>query len=253
MILTDIKKEIITNMNKLITEDTFLKEHTISIYSMGSFTKKEKFNDIDINIFSNTSDSRYLKRLIVFKQEVASLFEKEVHINLIDKEMWQNGLLTSNLFIHKNRHALLLYELKTLNHLLFGRDILREVYFTIQDLKEEILKLSLTIRHQLTKQFMYEGLKDYEVFYRKNCKYLIEFFSIYFGITNPYYLDSREFLKYFPHLLNHKGAINFSFSSEKTLTRELFFECYDMVLALSNLIYNDFFKSLKKGELFVGN
>lgn len=63
-----------------------------------------------------------------------------------------DGLLESDIFPHKNRHSLFLYELRQLNVLIYGKSLLENLEFNTNDLKKECVKLTLTLVQRLNRK-----------------------------------------------------------------------------------------------------
>lgn len=99
-----------------ILNDKLLKNIIISIYSMGSFAKNDVFSDVNLNFFVHENNSKVIKNV----RKMIDYFLKEyglyLDINIIDNDMIDGIFLNSKLFIHRNRHSMILYELKCLDN-----------------------------------------------------------------------------------------------------------------------------------------
>ena len=139
----NLEKEYIMKVIKnYILNDKLLKNIIISIYSMGSFAKNDVFSDVDLNFFVHENNSKVIKNV----RKMIDYFLKEyglyLDINIIDNDMIDGNFLNSKLFIHRNRHSMILYELKCLdNNLIYGPDILNNLNYSIEDIMIENLKL----------------------------------------------------------------------------------------------------------------
>lgn len=184
----------------------------VSIYGIGSIAKgKAKINDIDLNIFVDNCNYETIMKIELMKQFLIKNLKKDIDFNIIDMSIVRDGLLESEIFPHKNRHSLFLYELKILDCHIYGERLLDSVSFEQNDLKTECTKLTLTLVQRLNKEILTKQSSKTVVNGRKFCKYALEFLLISKGITNPYLLTSADLpliLKTVPEIENNKSMIN---------------------------------------------
>ncbi len=183
----------------------------VSIYGIGSIAKKkniQNIGDIDLNIFLENCSFYYLQEVNKLTSYIEKHFEKRVDINIIDINTVVDNYINSDLFPHKNRHSLFLYELKTLNCLLYGDDILKDFKINMNDIKKECVKLVLVQVHRSNKEILTKDSKYIKKNINKYCKYGIEFAAIISGQANPYYrLDYDLFFEKYPIFLEKKNQI----------------------------------------------
>lgn len=236
----NLEKEFIMNAIKnYILSDKILKNNIISIYSMGSFAKNDIFSDADLNFFVRENNSKVIKSV----RKMIDYFLKEyglyLDINIIDNDMIDNNFLNSKLFIHRNRHSMILYELKCLdNNLIYGPDILSNLNYSIEDIMIEALKLSLTIRHTICKLYMQKEIPNQLMkTIKKNSRYEIEFYLLFKGIKNPYNVDIESYIMKYDFLKNNKNII-------KNIYNQLYNNIslsnyYDFIVNISSEIKNN--------------
>jgi len=220
-------------IGQYIENDSHLKENVISIYAMGSFVKNEEFNDIDINIFCNENSYMFIRKIKDMQEYFIATHDISIDVNAIDSCMYADGFLFNDMFIHRNRHSLLLFELKTLNYKIYGEDILMDMKFDRHSLKKEALKLALTVRHRLSKKYFMEINHDgHSSFIRKNVKYAIEFFLVFYDVENPYYCTAEEFISSFPQFMEYEKLITIALGRDPNycVTYE---NAYDFIVDLS--------------------
>lgn len=136
-----------------------LEQNIIAIYTMGSFAENtiNKKSDIDLNIFVNKADYEDLLNLKNAIKSTEKKFSRIIDTNIISKKEIKEEVINSYLFPHKYRHALLLFEIKYYNCLLYGRDILKSVSIDYDALPEEALKLLLTLGYRIRKIYLASG------------------------------------------------------------------------------------------------
>lgn len=233
------KKYIMNVIKNYILNDNFLNNIIISIYSMGSFAKNDVFSDIDLNFFVKENNSKVIKSV----RKMIDYFLKEyglyLDINIIDKNMIDNNFLNSKLFIHRNRHSMILYELKCIDdNLIYGQDILNDLYYNTEDIMIESLKLSLTIRHTICKLYMQKEIPNNIMkTIKKNSRYEIEFYLLFKGIKNPYNVDIERYIMKYDFLKNNKNII-------KNIYNQLYNNIslsnyYDFIINISSEIKNN--------------
>ena len=247
------KKYIMNVIKNYILNDNFLNNIIISIYSMGSFAKNDVFSDIDLNFFVKENNSKVIKSV----RKMIDYFLKEyglyLDINIIDKNMIDNNFLNSKLFIHRNRHSMILYELKCIDdNLIYGQDILNDLYYNTEDIMIESLKLSLTIRHTICKLYMQKEIPNNIMkTIKKNSRYEIEFYLLFKGIKNPYNVDIERYIMKYDFLKNNKNII-------KNIYNQLYNNIslsnyYDFIINISSEIKNNMLyivKNKTKGNYY---
>ena len=210
---------------------------------MGSFAKNDTFSDVDLNFFVKENNSKVIaaiRKMIDYFLKEHSLY---LDINIIDKDMIDNNFLNSKLFIHRNRHSMILYELKCIdNNLIYGQDILNDLYYNIEDIMIECLKLSLTIRHTICKLYMKEEVPDNIMkMIKKNSRYEIEFYLLFKGVKNPYNIDIEEYIIKYEFLKNNKNIVENIYN--KLDSNISLGDYYDFIVNIS--------KELKKDMLYI--
>ena len=233
------KKYIMNVIKNYILNDNFLNNIIISIYSMGSFAKNDVFSDIDLNFFVKENNSKVIKSV----RKIIDYFLKEyglyLDINIIDKNMIDNNFLNSKLFIHRNRHSMILYELKCIDdNLIYGQDILNDLYYNTEDIMIESLKLSLTIRHTICKLYMQKEIPNNIMkTIKKNSRYEIEFYLLFKGIKNPYNIDIEKYIMKYEFLKNNKNIIKKIYNKlDSNISLDSY---YDFIVNISNELKND--------------
>lgn len=233
------KKYIMNVIKNYILNDNFLNNIIISIYSMGSFAKNDVFSDIDLNFFVKENNSKVIKSV----RKMIDYFLKEyslyLDINIIDKNMIDNNFLNSKLFIHRNRHSMILYELKCIDdNLIYGQDILNDLYYNTEDIMIESLKLSLTIRHTICKLYMQKEIPNNIMkTIKKNSRYEIEFYLLFKGIKNPYNIDIEKYIMKYEFLKNNKNIIKKIYNKlDSNISLDSY---YDFIVNISNELKND--------------
>ena len=233
------KKYIMNVIKNYILNDNFLNNIIISIYYMGSFAKNDVFSDIDLNFFVKENNSKVIKSV----RKMIDYFLKEyglyLDINIIDKNMIDNNFLNSKLFIHRNRHSMILYELKCIDdNLIYGQDILNDLYYNTEDIMIESLKLSLTIRHTICKLYMQKEIPNNIMkTIKKNSRYEIEFYLLFKGIKNPYNIDIEKYIMKYEFLKNNKNIIKKIYNKlDSNISLDSY---YDFIVNISNELKND--------------
>lgn len=232
------KIEIKSLIENYIKKDEILSNEIVSVYAMGSFAKKEKYNDIDLNFFCRKNYGNLISAIEKMISKFKEIYGIDIDPNIIDEDMYSKGLMNTKLFVHKYRASLLLFELKTLNSLVYGENILDEVIINENDLKEETKKLMLILRHRMSKDYLTKKRNFVNSKYlRKNVKYAIEFFLVNQGCHNPYFITSDELIKKYPILRKFDNIVKLALSDmEGTLN---FKESYDFVIFLSDRVINE--------------
>lgn len=197
--LIDKVKNVVNNY--IIENDI---TNIVSIYGIGSFAKrKEIVNDIDLNIFLDNCDYNSIMEIEKMKHYLIKKLQKDIDFNIIEMELVYDDLLSSPIFPHKNRHSLFLYELVQLDCLVYGKNILENLQFEKKDLKQECVKLTLTLVQRLNKEILTKKTNETDKNGRKFARYALEFTLINRGIQNPYFLTSKEIetvLYYIPEI-----------------------------------------------------
>ena len=240
----NLEKEFIMNAIKnYILSDRILKNNVISIYSMGSFAKNDVFSDVNLNFFVRENNSKVIKSVRKMIDYFLKKYSLYFDINIIDNDMIDNNFLNSKLFIHRNRHSMILYELKCLdNNLIYGPDILIDLNYSIEDIMIEALKLSLTIRHTICKLYMQKEIpKNMMKTIKKNSRYEIEFYLLFKGVKNPYNIDIEKYIVKYEFLKNNRNIIRKIYSKlDSNISLDNY---YDFIVNISN--------ELKKEMLYI--
>ena len=199
---------------------------------MGSFAKKIKYNDVDLNFFVKENNQKLIHTIRTMVDFFLDSYKLYLDINIIDNDMIQNNFFNSKIFIHRNRHSMILYEIKMLNNLIYGTPIINDVNYCIEDIMIETTKLILTIRHTLVKLYLKDNLdKNFEYIVKKNAKYAIEFYLLFKGVKNPYIINIDEYInKYL--ILNNKDIVLNIYNSNIKLCWE---KLYDFIIEMGKV------------------
>jgi len=220
-------KEAKKIVNFLINNYKF-KDNIISIYAMGSFVEGtySKFSDIDLNIFLKKADFKELYALRKAIRVTEQKFGRKIDTNIIsEKEL---KVIDSIVFPHKYRHALLIFEIKHYNCLLYGTDILRNIKINYAELYEETVKLLLTLGYRIRKIYLASGtIKEAKEQAVKFVIYACKFALINKGI---YVYDNEEVEKEF--------LDKFSYLEDLTIVKE----CFDIYKSHNKRISLNIFK-----------
>ena len=236
---------------KYLVEKHNLKENIIAIYTMGSFAENSinKKSDIDLNIFVNKSDYNNLFDLKLAIKKTEEKFRREIDTNIISKKEIKKKVINSPLFPHKYRHALLLFEIKYYNCLLYGKDILKKVEINYDELPEEALKLLLTLGYRIRKIYLASGSlneskKQAVKFVTYACKFALIYKKIFL------YKDAevkKRFLSEFSDLGNLDIVKN-CFRLKKTganINKKIFEKAINFIERISEELLEDYFKNKK--------
>lgn len=181
---------MISRLKLLLNELLVTDDNIRAVYGIGSIAKgKEELGDIDLNFFVENSDFQYIEEIKILCKKLNSTLGKEIDVNIIDMYSVHDNIINSEIFPHKARHSLFLYELSCCKCLLYGDDIIDQ-YIVADDLKNECIKLTLTQPQRMSKEFLTKKNIDCNYLnkrFRKYCKYSLEFCLIYLSIENPYY------------------------------------------------------------------
>ena len=203
------------NVKYYIEKDKY--DSIVAIYAMGSSVKKQNFNDYDINVFVKNDDFNEILKLEKMKLFLEENLKKKIDYNIIGMECIENNLINTDLFLHKNRHSMLLYEIVTLKNLVYGEDILNNYKVEYYDLILESLKLSMTHVHRLNKEYLAKKKEDAYVHARKYLKYTIEFAMIFSGHENPYInLKKEDVINKYPNLKKYENEIEQAINDRDT-------------------------------------
>ena len=231
-----LEKKYVKNLiNDYVLKDEVLNNNIISIYTMGSFAKNKVFSDVDLNFFIKDNNSNIIKNVRKMIDYFLKEYELYLDINIIDNDMISDNFLKSKLFIHRNRHSMILYELKCIRgNLLYGKDILKDLNYSIEDIMIESLKLSLTVRHTICKLYMRKKIPD-EILntIKKNSRYEIEFYLLFNGIKNPYDINIEEYINKYKFLNDNKNIVRNIYSYDTNIS---FDEYYNFIIKISDEI-----------------
>lgn len=237
MLLQQTQKEI----NKFIEECQIT--NIISIYGIGSIAKKkEGVSDIDLNVFLNNCDFASIMEIDLLKNYLMLKTGKEVDFNIVDMSIVKDGLLESDLFPHKNRHSLFLYELSQLDCLIYGKPLLKNLTFESEELTKECVKLTLTLVQRFNKELLTKRTKKSIVTGRKFSKYAIEFGLIAEGVENPYVLNDLSIIyKIFPELKQYSQLIEDVYQEVNPEVDKT----YNFILFVSHLLKKRFIEKVR--------
>lgn len=221
---------IVNNLEKLKNSIKFYIErekcdNIIAIYVMGSSVRKQNFNDYDINVFVKNDEFNEILKLEEMKFFLQESVGKKIDYNIIGLECIEKNLLNTNLFLHKNRHSMLLYEITTLKNLIYGEDILSEYKVEYYDLILESLNLAMTQVHRLNKEYLAKNKEDAYIHARKYLKYTIEFAMIFSGEKNPYInLKKEDVLNKYSNLKKFENEIELALN-DNNVNLEMAYNC----------------------------
>lgn len=208
--LNDLKKyieEFVENTNY---------NNIVSIYVMGSSVKKDSFDDFDVNVFVKNDNYKEIIELEKMKVFLEERLKKRIDYNVIGMECIENNMYNTDLFLHRNRHSLLLYEITTLKNLIYGKDILSNYKIKYYELIMETLKLTMVQVHRLNKEYLAKNKNDAYKHARKYLKYSIEFAMIFSGKDNPYIgLSMEEVVDKYPNIKKYSSEIKNSINDRK--------------------------------------
>lgn len=201
--LSELKKYI----QKYIEDNQY--NNIVAIYAMGSSVKKDDFDDFDINVFVKDDSYKEIIELEKMKQFLEENLKKRIDYNIIGMECVEDNIYNTDLFLHNNRHSLLLYEITTLKNLIYGKDILSNYKIKYYDLILETLKLTMVQVHRLNKEYLAKNKNDSYKNARKYLKYSIEFAMIFSGKRNPYInLKVEEVINKYPNIKKYSKEID---------------------------------------------
>ncbi len=226
------------------------KDNVISIYAMGSFIERtfSKLSDIDLNIFLKKADFKELYALRKVIRITEQKFGRKVDTNIIsEKEL---KVVSSIVFPHKYRHALLIFEIKHYNCLLYGIDILKDVKIDYAELYEETIKLLLTLGYRirkiyLTSRMIKEAKKQAVKFVIYACKFALINKGIYVYDND---LVEKEFLNKFSYLGDLsivKECFNIYKTYNKRVSLNIFKRAVNFIERLSEERLEEFLKRKK--------
>ncbi len=234
---------------RYLVEKHKLKDNVLAIYTMGSFAENaiNKKSDIDLNIFVNKSDYNDLLDLKGAIKDTEKKFGRKIDTNIISKKEIKEEVISSLLFPHKYRHALLLFEIKYYDCLLYGKDILKNIQIDYGELPEEALKLLLTLGYRirkiyLTSNSLKEAKKQAVKFVTYACKFALIYKRIFI------YRDAeveKKFLYEFSNL-NNLDVVKKCFElkrKEYNITEKTFEWAINFIERLSEELLDDYIKS----------
>lgn len=237
------------DIGEFIAEDNSLKQKIISIYGIGSFAKgtAKENSDIDLNIFIRDCDGSVIFQLNQRCYEATSKYGRKIDVNIITEESFSNGIITSDYFVQKNRHALFIYELVTYKFLIYGEDILKDIHFNVLNLFGETFKLLHTLSYRLSKLLLAKN-PSYEELSTQCIKYTIyacEFMLINKGIlVNRSINVENTFFDHFSYLEISEKFLREIFIKRKLrnyhLTTSEISQCYDVIATLCREVTSNF-------------
>ncbi len=223
-----------SNIEQIISSNSLLRKSIVAIYGIGSVAKgKKNYNDIDINIFINNNNFVIIKTIAKFQKDLSIKTGKDIDLNIVDQTSLSNNIINSDIFPHKNRHALFLYELTQVKCLLYGDDILKSFIVHYSDLITESFNLVLTLAYRLNKEFLTKKNKKTVIQALKYARYACEFALIFRGIQNPYIkMDAKSFLMHYPELRVHNVIVNHLWKNNREYNKNTIAECYNFIVDL---------------------
>jgi len=230
-----------------------LEKNVIAIYTMGSFaegTANEK-SDIDLNIFVIKADYQDISNLKIAINDTEKKFGRKIDNNIISQKEIEKGVINTLLFPHKYRHALLLFEIKYYNCLLYGKDILKSIKINYNELREETLKLLLTLGYRIRKIYLASGSlneakKQSVKFVTYACKFALIHKKIFIYGDNEV---ERRFLKEFPNL-NDLDIVKRCFKikrKKEKITKNIFERSINFIERLSEELLKNYLNN-KNGK-----
>lgn len=229
-----INNKLKLHIKRMVSSDPTLEKSVVAIYGIGGIAKRKKdYHDIDLNIFIGKNSFSIIKAIARLQKKLSLATGKDIDINIVDQNSISNNILNSDMFIHKNRHSLFLYELTQVKCLLYGKDVLKIFVVHYSDLIIETFKLVLTLAHRLNKEFLTKNNKNTETHAIKYAKYACEFALIFRGMRNPYIkMTAKKFLCYFPELSSHLEILNTIFDSKINYDKDITSSCYNLIVEL---------------------
>ncbi|HAB7708301.1 TPA_asm: hypothetical protein GYP34_14620, partial [Listeria monocytogenes] len=185
MIFLDLRQRVSDSIRCFIENSDNC--NIVSVYGIGSLAKdKAKINDIDLNVFVSNSKYETILYITSFQEFLVNELGRSVDFNIIDMDVVTDGFINSDLFPHKNRHSLFLYELVQVECHLYGEKVLQEYIYENKDIQTEALKLLLTLVQRANKEILTKFTLNTRKNIRKFARYAIEFSLINKGYMNPY-------------------------------------------------------------------
>ena len=219
-------------LDKYIRQNNYT--NIVAIYGMGSSVRRETFNDYDMVVFIKNDNFAEIRRLEDMKNYLQEKTGKIIDYNIMGMECIKDNLLNTDLFIHRYRHGMILYELVTVKNLIYGEDILKDYIINYYDLIHETMNLALTQVYRLNKEFLYKNRETSFKNARKYLKYSIEFAMIFAGMENPYMnLKVEDVIEKYPSLEKYKEAID---SAINCVTCDID-DAYDCMVEISCEMY----------------
>lgn len=145
--------EIFTNrINSFINGDITLLKKIISIYIYGSVATGEtnKKSDIDCYIVATEIDMALLKTIKEIKKKLETEIKREIFINILPFEDFKKENFENDLFSHRERPYVFLFQLKNNFKLIYGKDLANVISYPSdfeKNLKKECIKLIRNFRY----------------------------------------------------------------------------------------------------------
>lgn len=225
-----IKKEL----KMIIKTNKNLSNKIRSVYAIGSLAKNESnVGDIDLNIIAKDVTYITISAIEILQNELGKIVGRTIDLNIIDEAHIANNFINSELFPHKNRHSLLLYELVIVPCLLYGSELLSSYQIHYSDLLFEAYKLSITQVHRMNKEYLAKDKQKAIRGAHKYARYACEFALIFKGYLNPYVdMSSEIFLSNYPELVKYKKTVRAIFSHTQAIDDISFANYYDFTVML---------------------
>lgn len=180
-------KELVKKIVSEIIDRPNIWFNILSIYWIWSSVRWdiERINDIDLNFFIKKDSAHYVLNLndsLLSLSRKYNIFIDSNVITLTELEFMNNFL-----FIHKFRHALLCYELKTYKNLLYWEDILNAYKINFFEIFFETVKITNMLLYRLKKNYLAKNwTKDW--LFKESIKFFI--YSCEFLLINVWHTKS---------------------------------------------------------------
>ncbi len=147
------KADFINHIVYSILSDNYIKYNVISIYLIWwSVRWSNMISDIDLNFFIKKDDINFILKLKTIITEIEKIENIKIDTNIITEKEFK--YMNNWLFIHKFRHALLLYELKIYKYLVYWKDILDLFTINKNELFFDTFKITNMLFYRVKKDFL---------------------------------------------------------------------------------------------------
>ncbi len=182
------REKFINHIISYLLSDDYIKRNIISIYLIGGIVRGSNIiSDIDLNFFIKNDDVDFILKLKDTLIKIEKLENIKIDTNVLTKK--ELKYMNTWLFIHKFRHALLLYELKMYKYLVYWKDILENFIINKYELFFDTFKIINMLFYRLKKDFL---AKWWDISSLK--KELVKFFiySCEFLLINFWYIQKYK-------------------------------------------------------------